>query len=90
MVPPLIADGSAAADRKPIIEIDRSNDVERYRWTCPEGHVDWAPTNNHLWCSTCRRQYEHGRDVDPEHYHVVDQQTGEEIPWTRVELEGRA
>jgi len=83
---PVLTDGSAAADSKPIIQIDRSNPVDRYRYTCPEGDVDWSPTNNHLWCATCRRKYEHGRDVDPEHYYVVDQKTGEEIPWTRVEL----
>jgi hypothetical protein len=29
---------------------------------------------------------EHGRDVDPEHYALIDQKTGEEVPWTRVEL----
>lgn len=86
MVPALVTDGSAAADRKPITEIDRSDALDRYRYTCPEGHTDWSPTNNHLWCATCRRQYEHGEDMDPEHYHVVDQKTGEEVPWTRVEL----
>jgi hypothetical protein len=79
-------DGSSVRDREQPVRIDRSQFAQRHRYTCPEGHSNWAPTNNHLWCQTCRRQYEHGRDVDPEHYHVVDQVTGEEITWARVEL----
>jgi len=89
MVSPLIADGSAAADREPIIEIDRSDALDRYRYTCPEGHTDWAPTNSHAWCATCARQNEHGHDVNPEHYALIDQKTGERIPWTRVTLVDR-
>lgn len=86
MGPPLIADGSAAADSRPIVEIDRSNDATRYRYTCPEGHVDWSPTNSHAWCYSCSRIAEQGHDVDPEFYAVVDQKTGEKVSWTRVEL----
>lgn len=80
-------DGSSALDREPAVRIDRSKAHVRYRYTCPNGHVGWAPTNSHLWCSSCRRQYEHGDDVDAEHYHIVDQKTGEKIGWARVVLE---
>jgi hypothetical protein len=86
MVPPLVADGSAAADSRPVVRIDRSNDVERYRWTCPEGHVDWAPTNSHAWCYSCSRIAEQGHDVDPEFYAVYDKKNDTSIPWTRVKL----
>lgn len=64
----------------------RRRGPEKYRWTCPEGHISWDRTNNHIWCPTCRQQHEHGVDVDPEHYHVVDQKTGECVAWERVEV----
>lgn len=69
-----------------IIEIDRSKPGERYRWTCPNGHTSWAPTNSHAWCHGCHRQSENGADVHPEHYELLDQRTGESIPYARVEL----
>lgn len=81
------ADGSSVRDAPEPRRIDRSKFTDRSRYTCPEGHVDWSPTNNHLWCATCRRQYEHGRDVDPEHYELIDQKTGERVDWSRVILE---
>lgn len=37
-----------------------------------------------------KRQCEAGDDVDPEHYELVDKQSGETIPWSAVEVvEGR-
>lgn len=69
------------------VRIDRSDFVQRHRYRCPNGHSSWEPTNSHIWCPTCRRQWEHrDRDVDAEHYHVVDDVTGEEIHWSRVVL----
>lgn len=32
------------------------------------------------------RQHEAGDDVDPEHWHIVDKQTDEEIAWSAVEV----
>lgn len=82
-----LADGSAVADQRATVRIDRSNQRERWRFVCPNGHTNWAPTNNHLWCKGCRRQVEAGHDdVDPEHWELVDKQTDEEIPWSAVEL----
>jgi hypothetical protein len=79
-------DGSAAADAHDTVEIDRSDDAQRWRYRCPNGHTDWSPTNSHVWCKGCRRAVEAGEDVDPEHYELVDQKTGETIPWSAIEL----
>lgn len=76
-------DGTSAT-----VQIDRRKAFVRYRYTCPEGHVNWDQTNNHIWCPTCRQQLENGHDVDPEHYHIVDQKTGLDIDWADVELVG--
>lgn len=80
------ADGSAAADARAIVEIDRSKTSHRWRYRCPNGHVDWDRTNSHVWCRGCLRAAEAGDDVDPEHYHIIDQRTGEEIPWSSVRV----
>jgi len=83
----LVSDGSSACDARPTVTIDRSKDRQRWRFVCPNGHTDWHPTNNHVWCKGCRRQYEAGdEDIDPEHWEIVDKQTDERIPWSAVEL----
>ena len=68
------------------VRIDRSRSVERMRYTCPNGHISWDRTNNHIWCPTCRQSGEHGADVDAEHYHIIDQTTRERIHWDDVEI----
>lgn len=80
-----MGDGSALADRRETVEIDREG-PDRYRWRCPRGHVNWDRTNNHIWCQQCRRQAEAGEDVDPEWFEIVDEKTGEEIPWSAIEV----
>lgn len=77
-------DGSAEADAS-TIEISRSG-PERYRYTCPRGHSDWDRTNLHVWCRGCRRQADHGDDVDPEWWEILDQKRDETIPWGNVEI----
>lgn len=85
-----VTDGSSPNDAPDPVRIDRSDAAERYRYRCPNGHVDWSPTNCHAWCRGCRRQAEAGDNVDPEWYKLVDEMTGQEIPWSAVELvEGR-
>lgn len=69
------------------VEVDRSG-PSKFRWTCPRGHVKWDRTNNHVWCHSCRQQAEAGEDVDPEHFEIVDQKTGESIPWSAIEVVG--
>lgn len=68
------------------VVIDRRDALNRYRFTCPRGHTTWDRTNNHIWCPSCRQEAEHGADVDPEWFVVLDNQTDEEIPWERVRL----
>jgi len=84
-MPVTVTDGSSPEDAERV-RIDRSNAAERYRFTCPNGHVNWDRTNNHIWCRQCRRAFEAGADCDPEHYELIDQTTGESIPWSSVEL----
>jgi len=79
-------DGSAAADAVRRVEIDTTNAAERWRYRCPRGHRDWAPTNNHVWCKGCRRQAETGEEVDPEWYKLVDAKTDRSIPWSAVQI----
>lgn len=81
----MVADGSAAADRERTVRIDRRG-LDRWRYRCPRGHTSWSPTNSHAWCKSCRQEAENGEDVDPEHYELLDIQTGEEIGWSRIEL----
>ncbi|GAA3882802.1 hypothetical protein [Haloarcula argentinensis] len=78
----VITDGSAMADAHEEVVIDR--DDEPYRWVCPNGHCSWDRTNNHCWCPSCARQSENGVDVHPEHWEIVDEKTGQTIPYAAV------
>jgi len=78
-------DGSSPADARRVT-IDPTDTAEMWRYSCPNGHRNWSPTNNHIWCQGCRRQIEAGADVDAEHYELVDQKTGESIPWSAIEF----
>lgn len=71
-----------------VIVIDLQDTADRWRYTCPNGHRNWDRTNNHVWCQTCRRQYEAGEGNDPEHYELLDQKTGETVPWSRIRVAG--
>lgn len=74
------------ADDDHVVEIDRSKEADRWRYTCPLGHTVWDRTNNHAWCSHCRRAAEAGHDVDPEHYQILDKKNQVLIPWEQVIL----
>lgn len=84
----LAADGSAQADAQGTVEIDLNDETDRLRYRCPNGHSTWERTNNHIWCHSCYRASEQDGSVDPEHYHIVDEVDGEEIPWSAVRVEG--
>lgn len=75
-------DGSSEGDAPPRVVIDRSDALARWRFVCPNGHADWDPTNNHLWCATCAAL--HG--VNPEYWELLDKKTGETVPWASVVL----
>ncbi|MFC7156493.1 hypothetical protein ACFQPA_13670 [Halomarina halobia] len=76
------ADGSSEADAVGRVVIDRADPLVRWRFVCPNGHVDWDPTNNHIWCAACAQL--HG--VQPEYWELFDKKTGETVPWAAVEL----
>ena len=38
----------------PTVHIEDRTD--RWRFTCPNGHRSWEPTNHHFWCAKCARQ----------------------------------
>lgn len=80
--------GRGRVEELATVEIDRRDETERWRYVCPNGHTDWDRTNNHIWCRSCRHQHEHGADMDPEHWHLVDRRTDDEIPWRAVEIVG--
>jgi hypothetical protein len=83
-------DGSAVTERElPPVEIDRGE--EPYRWLCPNGHISWDRTNNHLWCPSCRRALDADARLDAEraeHYHIVDAKGDREIPYDQVAFAG--
>lgn len=80
------ADGSSMQDSRPILKLDRSKFTTRSRYRCPNGHSNWEPTNNHIWCQSCSRAAAQGADVEAEHWHIVDEVTDEEIAWSTVDL----
>lgn len=96
MIADILPDGMSLARRNGAsviepdreVEIDRSSTVERYRYVCPNGHIDWDRTNNHIWCRGCRRRNESGdTHIDAEHHAVLDKQEYVLIPWDQVVLE---
>jgi hypothetical protein len=82
----LVADGSSLKDREPTVEIDLTDEQDRMRYRCPNGHTSWTPTNSHLWCKSCSEAAQHGADIEAEHYDVFDAKHEIEIPWGAVEL----
>lgn len=81
----LAADGSSALDAAGITEIDPTDPMARWQYSCPNGHVDIDPTNGGIWCATCARD---PSIEDPHHHAILDKRTGEEIPWSRVDWQG--
>ena len=80
----VMADGSAQTDAETTVEVDRND--EPYRWACPRGHTSWERTNSHGWCAECRRAAEHGADVNPEHWELLDKRADKTIPYAAVEF----
>ncbi|WP_226023204.1 hypothetical protein [Halomicrobium salinisoli] len=53
-------------------EIDLEDEYDRWRYTCPNGHHDWEPTNHHFYCATCAR----AEGVGGEFHELRDRKTG--------------
>jgi len=64
-----------------VVEIDRTTLAGRWRYECPNGHIDWNPSRRTVWCRGCHRD-----DLDATHDHLVDKKTGDRVAWRRVEL----
>lgn len=84
MTPTIACDGSAKTDAPKRVTIDTTSTADQWRWTCPAGHRTWTQTNGGIWCQVCSADH----DIDDPHWHsVLDQRTGEEVPWSAVILE---
>lgn len=70
-----------ATDLEATTEIDLSDELDRRRYGCPRGHVNWEPWDSYLWCASCARDC---WDVDPQFDEILDKKTGETIPRARV------
>lgn len=86
----VLSDAEPSVPEAEIVEIDRSQFVDRHRYVCSEDrqHSDWDKTNNHIWCRGCRRQCDNGDDVDPEKYELWDRRREKSIPWSHVRVVG--
>jgi len=81
-----VGDGSSADDARDTVEIDLTDPVDRWRYKCPNGHRSWEPTGRQIWCRQCARNAKTGYNTDPSHAELIDEKTGETIPWSAVRL----
>lgn len=58
------------------------NQRDRWRFTCPNGHRSWEPTNDHFYCQQC---YKLG-GVEPAFEQLRDRKTGRLLHRTEVQL----
>ncbi|WP_254841114.1 hypothetical protein [Natronomonas marina] len=82
----MAADGSSVEDRPQTVTIDFSDEIDRMRYRCPNGHASFTRTNSHIWCHGCADAAQRGHDVEPEHFEIHDARTGKDIPWSAVEI----
>ncbi|MFC6724271.1 hypothetical protein ACFQE1_07765 [Halobium palmae] len=78
--------GSEPGDGRRRVVVDRRNSTGRWRYACPNGHVNWDRTNGHVWCPECQRARDAGEDVDAEHHELLDKKRDELVPWSAVEV----
>ncbi|MFD1641459.1 hypothetical protein [Halohasta litorea] len=69
-----------STENKQVVDIENRRD--RWRFTCPNGHRSWEPTNHHFWCQRCARH----REVDGVFYDLRDRKTGELLDRDKVRL----
>ena len=63
------------------VQINLDDTMHRWRWTCPNGHRNWEPTNNHFWCQACARLNE-----DPVFHELHDKRAGKNYDRDDLEL----
>jgi 5-methylcytosine-specific restriction endonuclease McrA len=56
--------------------------TDRWRFTCPNGHRSWEPTNHHFWCQQCARH----DGADGVFHELLDQTSGERYEREQVQL----
>lgn len=69
------------------IHIDATNEIDRWRYTCPHGHTlgKISAYNASYYCPTCARSHK----IDtPTWTTIIDRRTGEEIPFSQVTYDG--
>jgi hypothetical protein len=59
-------------------EVNIDDELDRWRWACPNGHRSWEPTNNHFWCQQCARHHEASGEFDRLHDRRADETVGRE------------
>lgn len=79
-------DGKQGEEPHAKVVIDTSDDLDVWRFRCPNGHTSWEPTNGGIYCHSCSQVLSHTPDENPQHHTILDQRTGQEIPWSRVTL----
>ncbi|WP_227357630.1 hypothetical protein [Haladaptatus salinisoli] len=63
---------------------DIDTPTAKWRYTCPNGHTSWEPTNSHFWCHQCSRL----PDAEAEFWKLRDRKTGERLAREKVVLDG--
>lgn len=68
------------------VTIDLDDETDRWRYRCPQGHVQWTPTNHHFWCQQCADAAQRGLDVEPSFTYLRDRETGAEYDREAIRL----
>ena len=69
----------------PAETIRLDDETDRWRFTCPNGHTTWEPTNHHFWCASCARQ----RDTEATFAALRDRRDGRRLAREDVCLRDR-
>ncbi|WP_435364551.1 hypothetical protein [Haloarchaeobius sp. DYHT-AS-18] len=64
------------------VRVNVDDETDRWRWSCPNGHRNWEPTNHHFWCQTCSNQ----PDADAVFDELRDERTGDTYHRDELEL----
>lgn len=81
----IFADGPQSGDEIPII-IDRQCAADRWRYRCPRGHTSWEPMPHAVFCKSCSKQSARANGIGAVYHHLIDEKTGDAVPYSYVEL----